>query len=119
VLETVTGGSALKRLRNRGTGTNLGVLLPGSDRGGQGRFLGLSSNGGGIEQVSRALLGLFLSSEHMRDFFLLLGNGRTEFVCYPIERIVERDSGCQAALVNNLKRPVLHVPPTRNPLHMG
>jgi hypothetical protein len=99
-------------------GANLGVLLPGNNGGSQGRLLSLSSNGGGIEQVSRALLGLFISGKHMRDFFLLLGNGRTEFVCYPIERIVERDSECQAALVNGLKRPVFHVPPTRNPLYM-
>jgi hypothetical protein len=67
VLETVTGGSALKRSRNREASANIGIVLPGYDRGGQGKFLGLSSNGGGVEQVSRALLGLFLSGEHMQD----------------------------------------------------
>lgn len=99
-------------------GANLGVLLPGNDGGGQGGFLGLSSDGGGVEQVSRALLCLFLSGKPMRYLFLLLSNGGAEFVCYPVERIVERDSEHQEASVNNLKGPIFHVPPTRNPLYM-
>ena len=86
-------------------GINLGVLLPGSNRSGQSRFLSLGGNGSGVEQVSSALLGFLLSGKFVRSLVLLLGNGRTEFVRYPVERIVERGSE-QAALVNDLRRLV-------------
>ena len=99
-------------------GTNLCVLLPESSRSGQSRFIGLGSNGGGVEQVSCTLLGLFLSGERMRVLVFLLGNGRTEFVRYPVEGIVERYAKRWIFSVSDLRRTGIHVPPTRNPLHV-
>lgn len=88
----VAEGSAWTEQRVREVSTNFCVLLPGN-RTGQSGFLGLgSSNGGDVEQVSCALLGLFPSGELIGVLGLLLGNGRTEFVRYPIERIIKRDS---------------------------
>lgn len=83
--------------------TDLGMFLPGDNWGGQCRFLSLSSNSGGVEQVSRALFCLFLSGEFVRGLVLFLGYGGTELVRYPIERIVERDSERRGGSVNNLK----------------
>jgi len=100
-------------------GTDLCVLLPGNRRG-QRRFVSLgSSNGGGVEQVSRAFLGLFLSGERIGVLYLLLSNARAEFVRYPVERIVKRDSERWKASVNDLRRTGIHVPPPRNPVYVG
>lgn len=99
-------------------GTNFCVLLPGY-RTGQSGFLSLGSGGGGdVEQVSCALLGLFLSSERIGVLGFLLSNGRTEFVRYPIERIVKRDSEPWKVSVDDLRRTGVHVPPPRNPLYV-
>lgn len=89
-------------------GTNLGVLLPGDNRGSQSRFLSLGSSS--VEQVSCALFGLFLPGEYVRGLFLLRGNGRTEFVGYPVKRIVERYTKHRAASANDSKRLVFTHP---------
>lgn len=112
VLKTVTEGQRLS-LRECGMNMNLGVLLPrnnGGNGGDRGRFLSLGSNSSRVEQVTRALLGSFLSGNDVRGLVLLLGNGRTEFVRYPIERIVERDSRHRETSVNDLKRLIFTHP---------
>ena len=97
---------------------NLGVLLPGCNRGGQSRFLALGCDSNCVEQVSRPLLGLFLTGAYVRVFVLLLSNGGTEFVRYPVKRIVESNSEYLTASVDGLKETGLHVPSTRNPLYV-
>jgi len=81
-------------------GMNLLVFLARDDRSGQRWFPGPRNNGGGIEQVSRALLRFLLSGELMRGHVLLPGDTRTELILYPVERIVERDSERRAVSVN-------------------
>jgi len=114
----VTEGSAWTEQRVREVDTNFCVLLPGNKTG-QSGFLSLgSSNGGDVEQISRALFGLFLSGELIGVLGLLLSNGWTEFVRYPIERIVKRDSERWKVSANDLRRTGIHVPPPRNPLYV-
>ena len=100
-------------------GINLCGLLPGNNRSSQCGFLGLgSSNRSGVEQVSRALLGSFLSGERMGVLVLLLSNGWAESVRYPVERIVKGDSERWKVSVNDFRKAGIHAPPTRNPLHV-
>ena len=100
---------------NFGIGMNLGILLPGSDRSGQSRFLSLSS--GSIEQVSLALFSLFLSGGGMRSLVFLFDDSRTEFARYPVKRIVESNSRWQTNLAKDLNTACLHAPSPRNPLY--